>query len=502
MNDLMKELANIKITDEVAQYSASVLSESDLTDAIRKLHFPDDLNGVGKSARQLSLRELVNIQLKLEESRIATAKLKAPEIVIENQKLSNSFIKTLPFTLTEDQNIIITNLIEKIQNRELINMLIQGDVGSGKTIITVILALLLAKAGYQTVILAPTTVLAKQHFITFSNFLEKYDVSIELVTGDKKDTTSKSILIGTSAILARQNKLISNLGLVIIDEQHRFGVKQRKELLKPFIEILKPLEYPHFINMSATPIPRTIIKAFFGDIEVGQIKSKPKGRLPINTRIVPNAKKENLYDWIEALINQKNEQVYWVCPLVTESDKLQISSAKEMYKEITKQMPNMRIALLHGQMKAKDKTEIMKQFTEHKYDILVSTSVIEVGIDVTNATVMVIENAERFGMAQLHQIRGRVGRSDKQSWCFLFHSDTISKDSNKRIEFFSKTKDGLQIAEFDLQNRGPGEIYGTKQAGIPDLKVADFSDISLIEKSKKIAKKLYKEGVRQIELFS
>ncbi len=514
---IVDNLNTIEVKDELAENG---LTSEDIKEALKNIHFSEDLNIISKSIEILSLYELINIQLKLEKKREQSLKLSPP--IVDYKDLDDvvkEFISNLPFKLTVDQKKLLDNLLKKLKGNKLLNELIQGDVGSGKTIIAIIMSLAMSLKGYQVAILAPTTILAKQHHINFSDYLAKYGFNIQLVTGDIKKESEESkkgskgkgqdgraripnILIGTSAILARQKDIIKKIGLVVVDEEHKFGVRQREDLLKPFRDIIDASCFPHFINMSATPIPRSIAQAFFGDISINFIKTKPEGRLPIKTFLVDDEKRSDCYKWVSEKVKKDKEQVYWVCPLVAESEKLDATAAEAIYKELTIKLPNLRIGLMHGQMKENEKMQAMKTFQDKEYDILVSTSVIEVGIDVTNATTMVIESSERFGLAQLHQIRGRVGRSNKQSWCFLFHSKDAGDMALKRLKFLSENTDGLKIAEFDLANRGPGEIYGTRQSGIPNLKIAQINNLEIIKKSRSIAEKLYKKGIREIELFS
>ena len=333
----------------------------------------------------------------------------------------------------------------------------------------------------------------------FKTYLEPFGVTCELVSSENKESQKADILIGTSAVLARKAHLVEKLALVIVDEQHRFGVRQREELLEPFKESIDKF-LPHFINMTATPIPRTIAQAFFGDIDISFIKTKPAGRKEIKTRILEDSKRVGAIEWIKEEIENGN-QCYWVCALVNESEKIQAKSAIETYEKLKKQFKEGEVGLLHGQMKETEKIEIMKKFIANEYKLLVATSVIEVGIDIPNATIIVIENAERFGLAQLHQIRGRVGRSDKESWCFLFMNSGIPQITIEKLNFFANSTDGLKIAEYDLKNRGPGEIYGIKQSGIPDMKIAKLDDINIINTSKELAIKLYNQGIKKIELY-
>jgi len=498
VKNLIDNLPTIEIKDE---FGIEKMSESDINDLLSEVHFPSNSDKLEKAIDILSKYELTNIQLKLEEKRQKAIKFTPPELNIQNNtELALNFIKKLPFILTEDQLNVIKDLIDRMSKNILLNDLIQGDVGSGKTILAIIASFIVVKNKYQSVILSPTTILAKQHFKTFTTFLKGYNIGIELVTSDNKNTITKDILIGTSAVLARKENLIKKLGLIVVDEQHRFGVVQREELLKPFSNIINKDNYPHFINMSATPIPRTIAQVFFGDVRVNTIRTKPKGRLSIKTFLVNENKRQDSYKWV---INQVNsgDQVYWVCPLVSDSEKVEAQSAETLYKELSITLSGCKVGLIHGQMKEKDKNEAMTRFINHEIDILVSTSVIEVGIDVPNATVIIIENAERFGLAQLHQIRGRVGRGNKQSWCFLFYAKDASNLALERLDFLSKNDNGLKIAEFDLQNRGPGEIYGFKQSGIPNLKIARLNNLEIIKESREISLKLYSKGYRSISIF-
>jgi len=498
VKNLIDNLPTIEIKDE---FGIEKMSESDINDLLSEVHFPSNSDKLEKAIDILSKYELTNIQLKLEEKRQKAIKFTPPELNIQNNtELALNFIKKLPFILTEDQLNVIKDLIDRMSKKILLNDLIQGDVGSGKTILAIIASFIVVKNKYQSVILSPTTILAKQHFKTFTTFLKGYNIGIELVTSDNKNTITKDILIGTSAVLARKENLIKKLGLIVVDEQHRFGVVQREELLKPFSNIINKDNYPHFINMSATPIPRTIAQVFFGDVRVNTIRTKPKGRLSIKTFLVNENKRQDSYKWV---INQVNsgDQVYWVCPLVSDSEKVEAQSAETLYKELSITLSGCKVGLIHGQMKEKDKNEAMTRFINHEIDILVSTSVIEVGIDVPNATVIIIENAERFGLAQLHQIRGRVGRGNKQSWCFLFYAKDASNLALERLDFLSKNDNGLKIAEFDLQNRGPGEIYGFKQSGIPNLKIARLNNLEIIKESREISLKLYSKGYRSISIF-
>lgn len=496
--DLAAEL--LQLETELQKKLPQEFGELELLQSIKQVHFPDSETSLESARETLQLMELINLQLQVINQQKSKKKYPAPKLKIDGQ-LVESFVSELPFQLTADQQTSVSDIMSELQTTNPMNRLLQGDVGTGKTIVAVVAALATVRAGHQAIVLAPTTILAEQHYENFKNYLDKYDIQISLITGNTKSETGQ-ILIGTSAILARKQNLIAKPGLVVVDEQHRFGVKQREELLSPILKNTSA-QLPHLLTMTATPIPRSLALALFAEIEVSSIRTKPKGRLPIKTFVVPESKRDDSYAWLENKIYENGEQVFWVCPLIEESETMEIKSAKETYNYLSTQVfPNLRIGLLHGKLKPQEKLEIMTQFANHELDILVSTSVIEVGIDVPNATVMVIEGAERFGMAQLHQIRGRVGRNDKQSWCFLFPSSDVSELAMERLVFFSEHTDGLEIAEYDLQRRGPGEVYGTRQSGVPNLKIANILNIPMLKQSRVLGEKLYKAGSREILLFS
>lgn len=500
VKSLSDNLKNIEIPDELHENNLSVIK---LTDSLKEVHFPTVKESFETHTNNLSLSELTNIQLKiLKNKEGVNIKAINSKSNFEYEKLLKGFKKDLSFKLTTDQEKIIERLGEKFKKNILINDLIQGDVGSGKTVIAVFASILANENGLQSVVLCPTTILAKQHFLTFKEILKNKKISIELVTSDNKHTTPADILIGTSAVLARKQNLIKKLGLVIVDEQHRFGVAQREELLKPVSDTFFNKEFPHFIDMTATPIPRTVALAFFEDIEVHSIKTKPMDRKVIKTFLVDEKKRENCYSWLKEKITAEKSQIYWICPLIDESEKTDLKAATAVFEKLEKEFKGFKVGLLHGRMKENEKSEILLKFKEGKIDILVSTTVIEVGIDIKNADIMAIENSERFGLAQLHQIRGRVGRGEKQSWCFLFYSEEVSEQSLGRLNFIAQNTNGQEIAEFDLSQRGPGEVYGSRQSGIPNLKIAKLNNLELIKKSKEIAKKLFAKNIKEIKLFS
>ena len=498
ISNCLEQIEDIEITEELKDLTELPLS---LKQSLKIIHFAEDFETLDSALKTLSIYELVNIYLKLLTKRQLNQGIKSPTVLksFNTENIFTLITNLINFELTQDQSKIIKNILEKIKNEELINEIIQGDVGTGKTVVAVAASVAMAVNGYQTAILAPTTILAKQHYNNFSKLLEKLRIEVELVSSEKKKSNPAPILIGTSAIMARKTDLISNLGMVIVDEQHKFGVNQRENLLKPFS--FPANQTPHFINMTATPIPRTISQIIFGDIELETIKTKPKGRLPIKTLLVPEQKRGDSYKWIKQSL-EKGEQVYWICPLIIESENLQAKSAISTQRELEEYFKEYKVGLLHGKLKENEKNQIMSDFSENKINLLVSTSVIEVGIDVPNANTIVIESAERFGLAQLHQIRGRVGRGDKQSWCLLFYGDNISESSLNRLKFLSNNSDGMQIAEFDLLNRGPGEIYGTQQSGVPDLKIAKLDNLNTVQNAKILADEIWGKGLRSLDLFN
>jgi ATP-dependent DNA helicase RecG len=472
-----------------------------LTKSLTAIHFPESEVEYQQACGDLGLTELVDLQLKVKQQLASHPQQQAPVISGFSKNL-NQFLKNLPWELTPDQATAINELIADLSSGVATQRLLQGDVGSGKTIVAIAASLAVASAGYQVAILAPTTVLAQQHYQSFQKYLAQFNVSVALVTANTKTDTPHDILIGTAAVLARKQNIINNLGLVVVDEQHRFGVRQREELLAPFTSELTAHEWqPYLLNMTATPIPRTLALSLFSTLQVSTISTKPKGRLPIKTFIVPETKREDSISWINEQL-QEGGRVYWICPLVEEGES-DTKAATQTCANLTQVYPQWQVGLLHGRMKAAEKEAALADFASGKTHILVSTSVVEVGIDVPEATVIVIEGAERFGLAQLHQLRGRVGRSDQQSWCLLYTtSESVNPDVQNRLEYFANHTDGLEIALYDLQRRGPGEVYGTKQAGIPNLKIAKLDNLEQIKQSQQIADRLWQLGQRQINLFN
>jgi len=477
------------------------------SEAVKNIHFPESEEKLKEARERLSFDELFLLQLKVLQKKWHwqnISKDEAKKIKIDGES-TKELIDSLKFELTDAQKRVTKEILADMQRPFPMTRLIQGDVGAGKTIVAEIITLNAAKNGYQTAVMAPTEILAKQHYKNFSKDLQKFGFNIQFIAGSttKKQkeniimqmkTGTVDIVIGTHALI--QEKIgFKNLGLAIIDEQHRFGVKQRNTL--------KSFGSPHLLTMTATPIPRTLAITIYGDQDLSIIDEMPKGRKEIITRHVPENKRMQSYRWIEDQI-AKGRQAFIVCPLVEESETLDLKSVITEYEYLqTHIFPNLKLELLHGRLKQEEKDRIMLEFKEKKSHILVSTSVIEVGIDVPNASIMMIEGSERFGLSQLHQFRGRVGRGEHQSYCFLFTS-SLSEDGRTRMKAMEKYTSGFKLSEIDLSLRGPGEVYGVKQSGIPDLKMASLSDSITIEKARKSAMKIINEDplLKKYELLN
>ncbi|HSW88506.1 MAG TPA: ATP-dependent DNA helicase RecG [Candidatus Saccharimonadales bacterium] len=461
----------------------------DYFQTIEQIHFPDSEDHALLARTRLAFEELFFSQIKAMQRRIIWKQQLIGQSfkVAEFKDTLESFTENLPFTLTAAQQKSIEHIFADMAKQQPMNRLLEGDVGSGKTIVGAISMYLAHLNGYQSVLMAPTEILAQQHHATISKLLEPLGVTVLLQTGSskgiKKDINSFNILIGTHAVLS--NKInFDNLGLVVIDEQQRFGVKQRAL-------IRTKGKNPHFLTMTATPIPRTIALTMYGDLDLSVLDELPKGRKLIKTWFVPSAKRNGAYQWIEKEVRETNSQAFIICPFIEESESMTtVKAAAKEFEYLEKEVwPSLKIGLLHGKMKAKEKDDILQQFREKKFDILVATPVVEVGIDIPNATIIVIEAAERFGLSQLHQLRGRVGRGDKQSYCLLF-TESKNPQTIERLKAMEKMHIGAELAEFDLRLRGAGDMYGTAQHGQTFFKIASFGDVDLIEKAKIEAEKI------------
>lgn len=498
----------------------SVLKENNLMPigkALEQAHFPDSLEEAEEAKKRFAFEELFFISLFVlrERSRLSNEKAATAPM---NLALVQRFVKKLPFKLTDAQKKSAWQILKDLEKPRPMNRLLEGDVGSGKTVVAAIAGLNMAKAGYQTAFMAPTDILAKQHFQSLGKLLAVFGLNIGLLTGktdkfiSKKlpgepieisrkkllEMTSKGegidILIGTQALIQDKVKF-GNLALVVLDEQHRFGVAQRSKLVQTKREVQSYI--PHLLSMTATPIPRTLALTIYGDLDISLLDELPKGRKKIITKIVAPSNRQKAYDFIGEQI-ERGRQAFVICPRIEKSQIsnskatswAEVKAVKEEYEKLSKEIfPELNVEMLHGQLGVKEKEKIMKDFSRGKIDVLVSTSVIEVGIDIPNASVMMIEGADRFGLAQLHQFRGRVGRGEHQSFCFLF-TDSSAKKTSQRLAALVNTEDGFKLAEKDLIIRGPGDFFGVRQWGIPDMAMASLTDLKLVEKTREAAKEL------------
>jgi len=483
---LIKELTP-EITDWLPLEIKKENQLINLKNALKQIHFPNNKQEAGEAKQRLAFDELFLMQLAGLKRKKEWGRHKTTFSLDINQEKVLQFIGSLPFTLTKAQKKAVKEMLNDLNQKKPMNRLLEGDVGSGKTVVAAVGFYVAFLNGFQSALMAPTEILAQQHYNTIKSLLEPFGVKIGLATGSKKINLKNGydILIGTHALV--YNKVnFENLGFVVIDEQHRFGVEQRAKLIKKG-------KAPHLLTMTATPIPRTIALTMYGDLDLSVLDEMPKGRLTIKTWVVPKQKRAAAYQWIEKQVKDNQSQAFIVCPLIEESEKesmKDIKAAKAEFEKLSRAIfPNLKLALLHGRIKSKEKETIFKDFQDKKTDLLVSTPVVEVGIDIPNATVMMIEASERFGLAQLHQLRGRVGRSSKQSYCLLF-TEKKHGGSIRRLQAMEKNHSGFELAEIDLKLRGPGEFYGIHQHGWQKLKIASFSDSDLIIKTRKSAQKV------------
>ncbi|MBD3248199.1 ATP-dependent DNA helicase RecG [Candidatus Falkowbacteria bacterium] len=473
----------------------------DLDQAISNIHFPQSKEYLHRARARLAFDELFILQLKSGIIKKERESSQAQAIAFK-EKDTREFVDSLPFQLTEDQKKSAWRILKDMEEAKPMARLLNGDVGSGKTVVAAIAMLNTALNGLQSALMAPTEILARQHYGSIKKLLGSFPIRIALLSSSTRalntdDKIGKAklfemiangevdIVIGTHALVSEKLKF-EKLGLAVIDEQHRFGVAQRKALIE---KSGNPGTVPHLLSMTATPIPRSLALTLFGDLDISVISQMPSGRKPIITKLVFDSGRQKVYDFVREQI-ASGRQAFVICPLIEESDTLGVKSAESEYKLLNENIfKDIPMAMLHGKMKPKEKEEIMKGFLENKHKILVSTSVVEVGVDVPNATIMMIEGSERFGLAQLHQFRGRVGRGDLQSYCVMF-TGSNSPDTLKRLKIMENTRDGFKLAQMDLELRGSGEIYGTRQKGFPEMKIATLWDLELMRNAKVEADKL------------
>ncbi len=487
---LRSVLKSTKLADQLPEEVIKKHKLVSFHDAVHEVHFPSGEKSLEKARFRLGFEEVFTLILAslLNKQEIAAEESLAIKF---DEKIAQQFVKSLPFKLTDDQRVAAHRIYKDMENTHPMNRLLEGDVGAGKTVVAAMAAVMAMQEGFQVALMAPTELLARQHADTLYELLKPLNLhnEVSLLVGGLKSsqkqqahnqaaTGNAKLLVGTHALI--QEKVdMHNLGLAIIDEQHRFGAQQRKAL------IAKAGHMPHVLSMTATPIPRSLALTLYGELDVSVLAHKPSNRKPIKTKIVTLAGRTKLYDEINEEL-KKGRQMFVVSPLIEASESIAAKSATEVFDGVKKVFPHYKVGLLHGRMKSDEKQKVMQEFVDHKLDVLVSTTVIEVGVDVPNATIMLIEGPERFGLAQMHQLRGRVGRSGHQGYCYLLLSD--SKPPTKRLKAIESSQDGFKLAELDLELRGPGALFGTKQHGELDLRIAKLTDTKLIAEAREAAK--------------
>jgi ATP-dependent DNA helicase RecG len=460
-----------------------------IAEALHQIHFPDDDASRARARERIAFEELFLLQLASQRAR--RRRLSAAGVVIPyDVEVARSFAQSLPFQLTGGQRTAAHQILVDMAGSGPMNRLLQGDVGSGKTAVAAMAVLMARAAGVQAAVMAPTEILARQHHATLTELLAPHDLAPRLLVGSTPPRARREILeamangrepllVGTHALI-EDDVVFSDLGLVVVDEQHRFGVAQRQRLRR------KTTLMANFLAMTATPIPRSLSLTLYGDVDISELREMPPGRLPVATRVVPPFKRDDAYEFIREQVAE-GRQAFVICPLIEESDKLGVRSATAEYERLRdKVFPDLRVELLHGRMAARDKEERMARFAGGAADLLVATSVIEVGVDVPNATIMVIEGAERFGLAQLHQFRGRVGRGQHRSFCLLFPG-AMDEEVSQRMETVAETHSGFELAEADLRLRGAGDVAGMRQHGLPEMLAADLLDVAMLQRARSAA---------------
>jgi len=456
-----------------------------IEEALHDVHFPKTISLGLTARRRLAFDELLLMQCTSFEQKRIWKETKHAITLTPTAKDIESFMTHLPFTLTNSQIKACVEIRKDISLTTPMNRLLEGDVGSGKTVVASLAMYIAAKQNLQSILIAPTQILAEQHYKTIRQLLEPFDIAVGLVTSSRKEPNA-TILVGTHALL-EEKITFSTVGLIVIDEQQRFGVFQRSLVRAKG----KGTTTPHLLTMTATPIPRTLALTLYGNLDLSQLTEMPKGRRDIKTWVIPPEKRNDAYEWVKKELKENKSQAFIICPFIEESESMTtIKAATTEFKHLsTTVFPTLKLGLLHGRMKAKEKTAILDAFREGDLNILIATPVVEVGIDIPNATIMLVEGSDRFGLAQLHQLRGRVGRGEKQSYCLLF-SENTNPDTIQRLKALESMHNGADLAQFDLKLRGQGDVFGSRQHGVPALVLGSLADETLVAQTKEAVLKL------------
>lgn len=499
---IQRALARIELTDTLPPAALAKYALPDISGAIRLLHAPPPESALAQLEsrdhpvwRRVQFDELLAQQLSLRRAYTARRALGAPELIATHD-LTEQLLRVLPFLLTGAQRRAWGEIAQDLAQPHPMQRLLQGDVGSGKTIVAALAMLHAVEAGYQAALMAPTEILAEQHYQKLSTWLAPLGLEVAWLTGslkkrdklaaiEKVGAGKTALMVGTHALI-EENVVFDRLGLAIVDEQHRFGVRQR-------LALKDKGRFAHQLTMSATPIPRTLAMSYYADLDVSVLDELPPGRTPVATRLVSAARRDEIVARVRTAC-ALGGQAYWVCPLIEESETLQLQTAEDTYAQLLADLPTLRVGLVHGRMKSEEKAAVMAAFAANEIQVLVATTVIEVGVDVPNASLMVIEHAERFGLSQLHQLRGRVGRGAAQSTCILLYAQPLGQMARARLKVIFESSDGFEIAREDLRLRGPGEFIGARQSGLPLLRYADLEDTALVEKARQLADELLRDA--------
>ena len=499
METALKEAG--RLTEYLPEKTREKYMIAELNFSMQNIHFPTDFESYNIARTRFVFEELLVLQLALRERRAKNTQNEGRKFT--DVKCIRELTDSMPFELTGAQKRTVNEICRDCMSGKQMNRLVQGDVGSGKTAVAAASIFMAVRNGYQAAMMAPTEILAGQHADSLGQLFEKHGIKTAFLSGSTKAKEKREILekvasgdvqvvIGTHALI-QENVEFRNLGFVVADEQHRFGVEQRAKLMAKG-------ENPHMLIMSATPIPRTLALILYGDLDISVIDELPPGRKPVKTYSVKENMRKRVYDFVEENI-KKGMQAYVVCPLVAETEKSDLENAEELAKKLAESYPDIKVGLMHGKMKPKEKDETMSLFVSGEIDVLVATTVIEVGVNVPNANIMAIENAERFGLSQLHQLRGRIGRGSEQAYCILI-TDTDNEITKKRMDTMCESNDGFYISEQDLKLRGPGDFFGTRQHGLPEMRIANlFEDKAILKLSQEAAKEIGEVGLSEYPLL-